>query len=178
MNVVTGISPGASDVLDFTSVGVNTYALARDLTLATGVTYYATIRGTDFVGHVTYAYSQPVTVDTTAPTLTDVWIEGVTSYERDGLTLHWSVARDDVSGVKDMEWAVGNHPGSSDLIGWTSVDVVATEMLVDGTQFYDGETIFLSLKVSVCVCGCGAICELRTLSCIVILKFYVSHSFN
>ncbi len=144
----TGSLPGTTDVVDFTSVGVATYAVARDLSLATGVTYYATIRGTDFAGHVTTAHSQPVTVDTTSPSVCDVLIEGVTSYVSDGLTLRWGVPRDDESGVTSVEWTIGSRPGSSDLIGWTLVDVGATETIVDGTQFNDGQTIFLSLKVS------------------------------
>lgn len=145
-------------MLDFTSVGVATYAVARGLSLATGVTYYATVRGTDFVGHVTYASSQPVTVDTTSPEVSDVWIEGIGNYIEDGLTLHWSVTSDAVSGVTDVEWALGSRPSYSDLIGWTLADVVATETTVDGTNFNDGQTIFLSLKVRRRVWACVGVC--------------------
>jgi len=41
----TGTSPQVADVVGFTSVGVATEAIARGLSLQSGHTYYATIRG-------------------------------------------------------------------------------------------------------------------------------------
>ncbi len=129
-------------------MGVATYAVARDLSLDTGLTYHATIRGIDFVGHVTDAYSQPVTVDTTPPYITNVWIEGVSNYTMNGLTLNWDLPRDGESGVSGVEWAIGSRSGSSDGMEWRRVDVSVTQELVEGAKFNDGQTIFLSIKVS------------------------------
>ncbi len=147
--LLSGTSAGSSDVLDFTSVGVATYAVARDLSLETSLTYYVTIRGIDFVGHVTDAYSQPVTVDTTPPDITSVWIEGANNFTKNGLRLNWDLPRDGDSGVAVVEWAIGSRSGSSDGMEWRPVDHVSvTRQLVEGTQFSDGQTIFLSIRVS------------------------------
>ena len=143
-----GTSPGGDDVADFTSVGVVTYAVARDLSLESGLTYYVTIRGTDFVGHVSDAYSQAVTVDTTPAGSVRVWVEGGSSYSSTGLTLNWERPVDVESGVGGLEWALGSRPGNSDVVEWREVGVAQTREGLDGGMFRDGQTLFLSLKVS------------------------------
>ena len=145
---IAGTSPGAIDVTDFVNVGVATYAVARGLSLQSGITYYVTIRAYDFVGHYTDSFSQAVTVDTSPPVVKRVWIEGEIENE---LSLKWDVPRDIESGIAGMEWGLGSRPGSSDVVEWIGADITldVTGVNIDKTQFDDGQVLFLTLKVRI-----------------------------
>ena len=145
-------------------MGVATYAVARGLSLQSGITYYATIRAFDFVGQYANGFSQAVTVDTSPPIVKRVWIEGANDCFRSELNLMWDVPSDVESGIAGMEWGLGTRPGSSDVVEWNGVDVTldVTGVSVDKTQFDDGQVLFLTLKVRiglflVCLCNSRAL---------------------
>ena len=144
-----GSTPLATDVIDFVSVGVATDTVARGLSLQSGHTYYVTIRGVEFTGQSSYSVSHPVTIDTSAPLVNQIWISNTTNYSN-GLELEWDPVEDLQSDIVGMEWSLGSHPGSSDIIGWTSVNLseAITGITVTGMEFYDGQLVFASLKVS------------------------------
>ena len=138
----------ATDVRDFVFVGVTMDAVATGLSLQSGHTYYATIRATDFTGQSGYSVSHPVTVDITAPVIGQIWVADTTNYSS-GLELEWDPVEDIDSGVIGMEWSLGSRPGSSDIHGWTAVNLTeaVTGVSVKGVEFRDGQLIFASLKV-------------------------------
>ncbi len=133
-------------MVDFTTVGMTTYFTIQDLELESGHTYYVTIRGIDLANHITDASSQPVTVDTSPPQIGDLLIQGLSSYS-DGLELEWEYPCDPESGVVTLEWGIGSWPGSSDVLEWRLVDVRTQGDTILNEMFYDGQIIFLSLKV-------------------------------
>lgn len=151
MNLVllAGKNPLGSDVINFTSVGVATYAVARGLSLQSGLTYYVTVRATDFTGSSGYTVSLGVRIDTTKPSVEWVGLMGITSFQT-SLQLEWTGIADEESDVTGMEWSLGTRPGSSDVTGWREVDVeLNTGLTINTTQLnlYQGEIIFASLKV-------------------------------
>ena len=145
---IVGTAPGARDVVDFTNVGVATYAVARGLTLQSGTTYYATIRAWDFTGQSSYAVSLGVTIDTTPPILNRVWVE-MSDLQSSSLEMKWDPLEELESEIVSMEWGLGSSPGSSDLIEWTiaSLESISGAELIDFSH-QDGQFIFLSLRVS------------------------------
>ena len=150
--IIAGSAPLATDVIDFVSVGVAVDTVATGLSLQSGHTYYVTIRATDFTGQSNYSVSHPVTIDTSVPVIGNIWISNTTDYS-DGLELEWDPVEDLQSDVIGMEWSLGSRPGSSDISGWNSVNVseAAGGVSVRGIQFYDGQLIFASIKVSTCI---------------------------
>ena len=150
--IIAGSAPLAIDVIDFVSVGVAVDTVATGLSLQSGHTYYVTIRATDFTGQSNYSVSHPVTIDTSAPVIGNIWISNTTDYS-DGLELEWDPVEDLQSDLIGMEWSLGSRPGSSDISGWNSVNVseAAGGVSVRGIQFYDGQLIFASIKVSTCI---------------------------
>lgn len=144
-----GTSPLSSDTANFTSVGVATYAAVRGVSLQPGVTYYATVRATDFTGRSGYAMSRGVRIDTSEPILKGVRIAGITSFQS-SLQLEWNLVTDDESDVTSLEWSLGTRFGSSDITGWRLAGMEQnTGLLINTTQLalYEGQTIFASLKV-------------------------------
>ena len=62
-----GTSPGASDVLPFTSVGAATSAIQFGLALAEGPTYYVSVEAANGAGLTTTATSNGIRIDVTPP---------------------------------------------------------------------------------------------------------------
>lgn len=81
----TGTSPQAADVVGFTSVGVATEAIARGLSLQSGHTYYATIRGRNLYSIVCActikSFNITVNVCSFSLQLTILWDSGTMSYQ-------------------------------------------------------------------------------------------------
>ena len=129
-------------------VGVATDTVARGLSLQSGHTYYATVRATDFTGQSSYSVSHPVTIDTSAPVIGRIWVANTTYYSG-GLELEWDPVEDIQSEIVGMEWSLGSRPGSSDIHGWTAVNLTdaVAGVLVNDVRFTDGQLIFASLKV-------------------------------
>lgn len=134
--------------MEFVFVGAATNAVAMGLSLQSGHTYYVTVRAVDFTGQQNYSVSHPVTVDTSAPAVGRIWITNNANYSN-GLELEWDPVEDLQSEITEMEWSLGSRPGSSDIHGWSPVDVsqVFTGASVVGEEFFDGQLIFASLKV-------------------------------
>lgn len=146
---VTGSAPQATDVVEFVSVGITTDTVVRGLSLQSGHTYYVTVRGVDFTGQSNYSVSHPITIDTSAPVIGQIWISSTTDY-LDGLKLEWDPVEDLQSDVTGIEWSLGSHPGSSDISGWNSANIseTVTGVSVEGVELRDGQLVFASIKVN------------------------------
>ena len=104
--------------------------------------------GVDFAGQSAEVVSAGVTVDTSPPSLGRLWLEGAGGAESVILSARWEPPLDLESGVVELEWALGSTPGSSDILEWNLTDAVSG-VEVDGSEFSDGQVLFLSIKVSV-----------------------------
>ena len=122
-----GTVPGGSDIVDFTEVGIINHLVLSNLQLLSGLQYYATVKGLplfvvllsfasfnvlayNFVGSIAQATSMAVTVDTSPPIISGVWIgkqldNSLTS--RYNVIISWYPVLDPESGLDSMEWAVG-----------------------------------------------------------------------
>ena len=107
----------------------------------------------DLAGQWSEVISPGVTVDVTPPTIGNLWIEGGSQYNTQGLTVNWTPIRDRESGVSSFECGLGSRPGYSDIKPWT----VGSEAMLTGAslppefvsaQVTDGQLAFLTIKVS------------------------------
>ena len=145
----TGTAPLNTDVLDYTSVGVASYVVVRGLSLQSGLTYYATIRATDFTGRHGYVVSSGVRIDTSEPIVGGIRLTDIASFQTN-LQLEWNLVTDSESDITSLEWSLGTRLGSSDITGWRSAGMEQnTGLVINTTQFnlYDGQILFASLKV-------------------------------
>ena len=122
-----GTAPGGSDVVDFTTAGIINQLVLSNLQLLSGIDYYATVKGLficsviiiiglfnvlayNFVGSMAQATSMAVTVDTSPPIISEVWIGKQLSHSvtsRYNNVVSWNPVLDPESGLSSMEWAVG-----------------------------------------------------------------------
>ncbi|KAI8477563.1 hypothetical protein Bbelb_447040, partial [Branchiostoma belcheri] len=120
--VAIGTSPNGVDVQDFMDVGVTNMATVHGLRLYSGHTYYATVRATDYVGLTVTSVSRGVTVDVTAPVVTDADVDVGGRYllSTSSVSASWDrVFMDTESGMSYYEWCVGSQPGHCDVMALT-----------------------------------------------------------
>lgn len=136
-----GTGMGATNIKDWTSVGMDTGVTDTSLTLYNGTTYYINVRARNTVGKAGHiGSSDGITVDTTAPTVPVVTDEGTYTSSNHLLFGTWS-ASDPESEIAEYFYAVGTTPNGTDIRGWTSAgaqtSVVITSLpLVDGKKYY------------------------------------------
>ncbi|XP_033637440.1 uncharacterized protein LOC117298344 isoform X1 [Asterias rubens] len=147
-----GSMPGGSDVIDFTRVGIANSIIIHSLRLQNGHAYYAVIRATDFVGLSTTSASDAIIIDTTPPTVSDVYTMDVggSSFilSKTSVSLSWeNVFTDQESGIAYYEWAVGSHPGHADVMPFNRED--SESGVNDPSQpltLHEGHSYFISIK--------------------------------
>ncbi|KAI8510730.1 hypothetical protein Bbelb_116460, partial [Branchiostoma belcheri] len=123
--VAVGTSPNGVDVQDFMDVGVTNMATVHGLRLYSGHTYYATVRATDYVGLSVTSVSRGVTVDVTAPVVTDADVDVGGRYllSTSSVSASWDrVFMDTESGMSYYEWCVGSQPGHCDVMALTRTE--------------------------------------------------------
>ncbi|XP_019617771.1 PREDICTED: uncharacterized protein LOC109465072 [Branchiostoma belcheri] len=123
--VAIGTSPNGVDVQDFMDVGVTNMATVHGLRLYSGHTYYATVRATDYVGLTVTSVSRGVTVDVTAPVVTDADVDVGGRYllSTSSVSASWDrVFMDTESGMSYYEWCVGSQPGHCDVMALTRTE--------------------------------------------------------
>ncbi|XP_066263995.1 uncharacterized protein [Branchiostoma lanceolatum] len=143
-----GTSPGGIDVKDFTEVGNINSAIIHNLRLNSGVTYYATIKGVDFVGLSSVAVSDGVTIDTTPPDKNDnaVDIGGLFLESLDSISVSWSdVFFDKESGVTSFYWAVGSAPGVDDVVRLQPAENAMVEDSAIDPPLLEGHTYYVTI---------------------------------
>ncbi|XP_071784665.1 uncharacterized protein [Asterias amurensis] len=146
-----GSMPGGNDVQDFTRVGIANSIIIHNLRLQNGHAYYAVIRATDFVGLSTKSSSDAIMIDTTSPTVSDVYtldIGGSFLMSTTSVSPSWENVFSDVeSGISYFEWAVGSHPGHADVMPFTRED--SESGVTDPSQpltLHEGHSYFISIK--------------------------------
>lgn len=127
---------------------MSAFAVIRELSLQTGIAYYATVQAEDFTGKSSYAVSDAITIDTSEPAVEWVQLQRTSRFES-GLQVEWSVVLDEESDIVSVEWGLGTRQGSSDVAGWeeTSLERREVEIATRELALYQGQLIFATLKV-------------------------------
>ncbi|XP_078696223.1 uncharacterized protein LOC144924666 [Branchiostoma floridae x Branchiostoma belcheri] len=145
-----GSSHGGMDIRDFADHGVANMAAVHNLRLQHGHTYYVIIRASDYVGFTVTSVSQGVTIDVTAPMVTDAKIDvgGRYHLSTSSVTARWDgVFLDPESGISHYEWSVGSGPGHADIMAFTrteSEEAVSDPVL--DLQLQEGHVYYVSVK--------------------------------
>jgi hypothetical protein len=117
-----GTTPGTVNVIAWTENGVDTNVVVSNLDLIHDGTYYASVRATDAVGHVSpISVSNGIVVDIFDPTVgvpndggsVDLDYQGPS----DTLGIFWS--GNDTREISFYEYSVGTSPGDTNVISWT-----------------------------------------------------------
>ena len=117
-----GSGPGAADVWGPKDVGASQHQVVRNLSLSSGVTYYATVVAADYTGATKSVGSRGVTVDQTAPTATAITVKQTALKSGAArLAISWDESADAESGVVEYLVGVGNGVGSGDVVGFKSL---------------------------------------------------------
>lgn len=147
-----GTTPGGSELFDYTAAGISDASATRSgLTLASGQTYYVTVRATNGTGTSSAATSNGVTVDSSAPVVTgsprdgtgaDINVQGSST----SISANWAgVFSDAVAGITSYEWAIGISPGATNVQGYASVGT-ATSASASGLTLVQGQTYFVTVR--------------------------------
>ncbi|CAH1249044.1 SCARF2 [Branchiostoma lanceolatum] len=142
-----GTSPGGIDVQDFTEVGNINSVIIHNLGLNSGIAYYATVKGIDFVGLSAMAVSDGVLVDTTPPVKNEKAIDigGLFLQSLDSISVSWSdVFVDKDSGVTSFYWAVGSAPGVDDVVRLQPAENAMVEDSAIDPPLLEGHTYYVT----------------------------------
>ncbi|XP_067670383.1 uncharacterized protein [Haliotis asinina] len=138
-----GTFPGGQDVQSFTNVGLAHSVHIPNVTLATGQTFYVTVKAFDRLGHSASATSDVVLVDVTPPKTGDIFIgnslnrHSVVSTNR--LTIHWTGFEDPESGILSTYLAIGSTITGT-LLPFTEYAEAFADINING--FIDGHEYF------------------------------------
>ncbi|KAK2161993.1 hypothetical protein NP493_1549g00025 [Ridgeia piscesae] len=151
-SVNIGKCPRCEDILEKSSVGLDTDIHLDHVTLERGVTYYTTVEACNGAGLCVSLTSDGVIADTSPPVLGDM-LDGLSDKDiehqssRTTLSAHWLNFHDPESGLLYLEWRAGTTPGQSDILAPTRLHVTdrATTTLTDRLPV--GKTVYVTLKV-------------------------------
>ncbi len=140
-----GTTPGGIQVLNFTENGIRTAVTVHGLTLASGKTYYVSVKAENGAGlFSSVVTSDGVTVDTTGPTMPIVKDDGNYTNSKTELSAQWFSA-DPESGVVENMYALGTSAGATDVVNWTSIGGANT-ITYSGLNLVEGTTYYISVK--------------------------------
>ncbi|KAL3843250.1 hypothetical protein ACJMK2_021192 [Sinanodonta woodiana] len=119
-----GYIVGGSQLQDFRSVGLRTFAFNSSLKLKHNSRVHVTVVATNAVGLKTVSYSEPIIVDLTPPVL-EVINDGkgpdIDFQDTSIIIANWDV-NDPESGIKECKWSIGTAPGENDLQNFTKAE--------------------------------------------------------
>ena len=147
-----GLTPGDTNVITWTENGVETNAIVSNLDLIHDSTYYASVRATDAVGHVsTISISNGIVVDMFDP-ISGLVYDGLTedadwTNSDSTLEISWSGFIDTVSGIALYEYAIGTTPGAINVITWTE-NGVDTNVIVSNLDLIHDGTYYASVRAT------------------------------
>ncbi|XP_078682372.1 uncharacterized protein LOC144916849 [Branchiostoma floridae x Branchiostoma belcheri] len=147
--VAIGTSPNGVDVQNFMDVGVTNMETVHGLRLYSGHTYYATVRATDYVGLSVTSVSRGVTVDVTAPVVTDADVDVGGGYllSTSSVSASWDrVFMDTESGMSYYEWCVGSQPCHCDIMALsrTEKEEAVSDTALD-LRLQEGHAYYISV---------------------------------
>lgn len=125
--VAIGSVPYGEQQLGYTNVGNATSFTARDVSLALGTVYYATIISTNAAGGTHVSVSKRVAVDTVPPTVGIVYdgptpeLSSSVTDNPEQLFCSWRGFKDYVGGIKEFRVGFGTTPGATDFMPFTRV---------------------------------------------------------
>ncbi|MFC1474659.1 FG-GAP-like repeat-containing protein [bacterium] len=165
-----GTAAGTTDVVDWTDNAMSVEVTESGLSLASGTTYYFSVRaenGAGLLSNVSSSDGLTATIppdDTTPPEDISYVYDGTgvdidTTTSATQLSANWAESSDPESGVAAYWFAIGTAAGATDIIDWTdnttSVTVTNTGLsLVTGTTYYysvkaeNGEGLFSNVSSS------------------------------
>ncbi|XP_070572874.1 uncharacterized protein [Ptychodera flava] len=148
--IAIGSSPGGIDARDYQSVGMLNRIVVTDLYLQGGLTYFATVRATDYVGLRSEAVSNGITVDVTPPMTSEESLElgGHFLTSISSITASWTGLFTDVeSGIVEYEWCVGSKSWHSDVYACTVTDQEESILSDDDDlELLEGHVYYVMVK--------------------------------
>jgi len=139
-----GTSPGAADVVPWTSAGISRVAHIA-IQAQSGASYFVSVRSRYATGDwSTAGMAGPVWVDLTPPSTPTVLVSARRVSRSSSLYASWST-EDPESGLAEAWYAVGSIPGAADIQGWTKSSSL-TSCTISGSSFYFG-VYYLSVRI-------------------------------
>ncbi|XP_061178129.1 uncharacterized protein LOC133186811 [Saccostrea echinata] len=141
-----GTYVGGRDVVPFVDVGLITSAIITNATMNKKVTYFATVRATDRVGHVAQSSSTGVMFDNTPPTIGQVFV-GISEIHKyianhKDISASWFGFDDPESGIKSFHVGLGSSNFTTDIYPLTEVEgnfwklEESLDSIIDGYEYY------------------------------------------
>ncbi|KAK3612517.1 hypothetical protein CHS0354_024489 [Potamilus streckersoni] len=119
-----GYVVGGSQLQDFRSVGLRTFAFNSSLKLKHNSKVHVTVVATNAAGLKSVSYSEPIIVDLTPPVL-EVINDGkgldIDFQDTSVIIANWDV-NDPESGIKECKWAIGTAPSKTDIQNFTKAE--------------------------------------------------------
>ncbi|XP_028399178.1 uncharacterized protein LOC114522645 isoform X2 [Dendronephthya gigantea] len=153
-SVCVGTEPSLCDVTNLVTVGNTSSYTWYNLSLIHNEEYFVSIKSINNAGISTnFTTSQPITVDTTAPPLSNV-VDGFEEtkdidYQRSRtrVSASWFIAEDPDSGIITLTWCIGSGPRLCDLNPSSSLNVNATKISTFLNQpIKNGESYYVTVK--------------------------------
>ena len=144
-----GLSPGQTQVLDWTSNGLDTTFTAA-LVLTEGLTYYINVYAIDSVGNVSATVSSDgFGVDLDSP-LAGTVFDGQTvdldwTNNDSTLSANWSGFSDATSSIANFEYSIGTTAGSQNISPWTLIPGSLITVTQDSLSLTHGTTYFFNI---------------------------------
>ena len=145
-----GTQPGGTQNLYWTLSETGNQIAESGLTLIHGITYYVSVKATDYVGNESgFAASDGITIDIQSPTggyVNDGSNDDLDySVNPNTLEGNWGDFSDDLSGIISYEYAVGTLEGYDDIIPWT-LCWLDTNFYNDQLVLENGRTYYTSVR--------------------------------
>lgn len=140
-----GTTPGGTNIVGWTDVGLATSVTRTGLTLNNGVTYYLNVRATNTAGGTSLVGSADgIVIDVTPPEVPAVTDDGLFFSDPHSIHAKWT-SKDNESGIARYEYCVGTTAGGGDIRPWTSVGT-STEVNATGLSLLNGTVYYLSVR--------------------------------
>lgn len=145
-----GTATSATNVADWTSVGLNTSVTKWGLSLTNGVRYYTSVKVDDGAGfQATATTSDGQIIDVTSPAAVTV-SDGLatdTAYATSTtqLSANWTAATDTESGIISYSYGIGTSAGGRNIIDWTD-NGAGTSVTKGGLTLVEGTTYYFTVK--------------------------------
>ncbi len=159
-----GTVSGSTNTIGWTDNGASLSITTASLSLASGSTYYFSVRAQNAAGLLSdVSVSDGQTVDTSSPSVVAQVRDGdgtdiAYSVLASTLSANWDVSTDLQSGVTSYLYAIGTTPGGTQTQGWAD-NGPATSTTTIGLSLTSGVTYYFSVKAEN---GVGMISDLKS----------------
>ncbi|MEL1224446.1 MAG: T9SS type A sorting domain-containing protein, partial [Candidatus Neomarinimicrobiota bacterium] len=146
--VALGTSPGDSDLVSWTNVGMSMSTDLMDLMLEDESSYYGSVRTKDLAGNVAELNGNGVIVDTTPPEIGLVLdgLESDNEYQStEGIEVSWSNFNDQGSGIAEYLYSLGTEENPTSVINNVSSGLEES-MTLTGLSLEHGSRYVFSVK--------------------------------